>query len=139
MSAAMKEAFCLFDRDADGLIHAREIPMVILSLGVNLSEAQLSQMLEGREESLLTYDDFVKIAGAKCLSTDPEAELNKAFKRFDRDNNGTVSTGELKQVLLNLGEKLSEKDVSELIMTADPAQSGTINYKEFSALLCNKV
>lgn len=132
----MKEVFCLFDRDADGLIHINDIPTLIRSLGVNPTEQELMQMFKGKEDSSLTFDEFVKLVGPKCGSVDQQAELNKAFKTFDRDNNGTVSTGELKHVLLNLGEKLSEDEVTELMAVADPNQSGNIKYKEFVAQLC---
>ncbi|XP_055388848.1 calmodulin-like [Condylostylus longicornis] len=138
MSAAMKEAFCLFDRDADGLIHARDIPTVIRSLGVHVSDTDLNSMLNGKEEMMFSYDAFVQLAGGRCSSTDQVAELTKALKTFDRDNNGTISAGELKHVLLNLGEKLNEADVEELLRAADPQNTGNIRYGEFAVLLSGK-
>lgn len=133
----MKEAFCLFDRDADGFIQAREISTVIRSLGINLSDTEFCGMLKGKEETMFSYEEFAKLVGDRC-SVAQDEELNKAFKIFDRDNNGTVSARELKHVLLNLGEKLSEAEVDELISVADPHKAGTVKYKEFVALLCGK-
>lgn len=135
-TSTMKEAFCLFDRDADGMIHVRDFPLVIRSLGVNPSEQELEQMLGDKE--MLTFNDFVNIAGSKCANVDQEAELNKAFKMFDRESDGTVSTSELKHVLLNLGEKLTEVEVEELLVLADPSKKGKFKYTEFITRLCQK-
>lgn len=38
---------------------------------------------------------------------------------FDKDGNGFVSAAELKHVMTNLGEKLSDEEVDEMIREAD--------------------
>jgi hypothetical protein len=50
---------------------------------------------------------------------DHEEELREAFKVFDKDGNGFVSAAELKHVMTNLGEKLSDEEVDEMIREAD--------------------
>jgi Ca2+-binding EF-hand superfamily protein len=37
----------------------------------------------------------------------PELEFRKAFGIFDRDGNGSISPSELKQVMINLEQKLT--------------------------------
>jgi len=39
----------------------------------------------------------------KTQDGDPDAELREAFKVFDKDGSGTISTQELKQVMASLG------------------------------------
>ena len=43
--------------------------------------------------------------------TDTEEELIEAFKVFDRDGNGFISAAELRHVMTNLGEKLTDEEV----------------------------
>jgi calmodulin len=43
--------------------------------------------------------------------TDTEEELIEAFKVFDRDGNGLISAAELRHVMTNLGEKLTDEEV----------------------------
>jgi Ca2+-binding EF-hand superfamily protein len=50
---------------------------------------------------------------------DHEEELREAFKVFDKDGNGFVSAAELKHVMTNLGEKLTDEEVDEMIREAD--------------------
>ena len=47
--------------------------------------------------------------------TDSEEELKEAFKVFDKDGNGFISASELRHVMTNLGEKLTDEEVDEMI------------------------
>lgn len=81
----------------------------------------------------------------KMKDTDSEEEIKEAFKVFDKDGNGFISSAELKHVMTNLGtwspavraaltapgEKLSENEVNEMIREADVDGDGQINYEEF--------
>lgn len=51
--------------------------------------------------------------------SDGEAELKEAFRVFDRDGNGMISAAELKYVMTNLGEKLSNEEAEEMVREAD--------------------
>ena len=42
----------------------------------------------------------------------------EAFKVFDKDGNGFVSAAELRHVMTNLGEKLTDEEVDEMIREA---------------------
>jgi calmodulin len=46
---------------------------------------------------------------------DAAKEMRDAFKVFDKDNKGEVSTSELRAVLTSMGEKLTEEEVSSCI------------------------
>ena len=51
---------------------------------------------------------------------------------FDRDGNGLIDRSELKLVMQELGEKLSEEDIDEMIEEADTNNDGFIDYEEFA-------
>lgn len=59
---------------------------------------------------------------------DPEEELRQAFSVFDKDSNGYITRDELKHVMTNLGEKLTDAEVAEMIREADVDGDGQINY-----------
>ncbi len=65
----------------------------------------------------------------KIQDTDTEEEIREAFKVFDKDNNGFISAAELRHVMTNLGEKLTEEEVEEMIREADVDGDGQINYE----------
>lgn len=45
-------------------------------------------------------------------NTDTEEEIREAFKVFDKDGNGFISAAELRHVMTNLGEKLTDEEVN---------------------------
>ena len=57
-----------------------------------------------------------------------EEELKQKFKLFDKDGNGLIDRDELRDVMIELGEKLSEEDIEEMIQDADKNGDGLIDY-----------
>ena len=56
--------------------------------------------------------------------------MSIANEVFDRDGNGFISAAELRHVMTNLGEKLTDEEVDEMIREADVDGDGQINYEE---------
>ena len=54
---------------------------------------------------------------------------------FDKDGNGQISRDELREVMTQLGEKMNEEDINEMIEDADKNGDGMINYEEFVAYM----
>ena len=60
-----------------------------------------------------------------------EAEIKSIFKVYDMDGNGFISADELKHMMMQLGEPLTDAEVDEFIRVADVDKDGQINYEEF--------
>nr|2KN2_A Chain A, Calmodulin [Glycine max] len=69
------------------------------------------------------------------MDTDAEEELKEAFKVFDKDQNGYISASELRHVMINLGEKLTDEEVEQMIKEADLDGDGQVNYEEFVKMM----
>ena len=69
---------------------------------------------------------------------DSEEELIEAFKVFDRDGNGFIRAAKLRHVMTNLGEKLMDEEVDEMIREANDDGDGQINYEEFVKMMMTK-
>lgn len=48
---------------------------------------------------------------------------------FDKNKDGLISSKELRHVMTNLGEKLSEEEVDDMIKEADLDGDGMVNYE----------
>lgn len=83
----------------------------------------------------MQWKDFEAWITKKLSSYNPEAELVKAFKVFDRNNDGTIAADELGQVMKALGELLTDEEVNQMLKDADPGNSGRIQYANFAKLL----
>ena len=62
----------------------------------------------------IDFPEFLSIMAKKMKDTDTEKELLEAFEDFDRDGNGLISAAELRHVMTNLGEKLTDEEVAEI-------------------------
>merc|ERR1719236_202234 len=67
----------------------------------------------------IDFAEFLSLMSKKMKDADSEEELMEAFKVFDKDGNGFISAAELRHVMTNLGEKLTEEEVEEMIKEAD--------------------
>ena len=65
----------------------------------------------------------------KIKDTDNEDEIREAFRVFDKDGNGFISAAELRYVMTNIGEKLTDEEVDEMVQEADIDEDGQINYE----------
>lgn len=65
----------------------------------------------------------------KIKDTDTEEEIRDAFRIFDKDGNGLISANELKQLMANLGEKLTDEELDEMMREADLNGDGHIDYE----------
>ena len=64
----------------------------------------------------IDFPEFLSPMARKMKNTYTEEELIEAFKVFDRDGNGLISTAELRHVMTNLGEKLTDEEVNVQIL-----------------------
>lgn len=138
----IKEAFALFDRDGDGHITANEIGIVMRSLGQNPTEADLHDLMEEVDTDKsgnLDFSEFLAMMRRKYKQMeDTQESVKEAFKMFDKDGDGFITSDELKYVMTNLGEKLTEEEADEMLREADTNGDGVINYEEFIVMMTRK-
>ena len=60
---------------------------------------------------------------------DGEMEIKEVFRVFDKDSNGFISAAELRLIMSNLGEKLTDEEVDEMIRKADIDGDGQVSYE----------
>uniref|UniRef100_A0A2N9I8E3 Calmodulin n=1 Tax=Fagus sylvatica TaxID=28930 RepID=A0A2N9I8E3_FAGSY len=136
-----KEAFSLFDKDGDDCITTKELGTVMRSLGQNPTEAELQDMVNEVDvdrSGTIEFSEFLNLMARKMKDSDSEEQLKEAFRVFDKDQDGFISAIELRNVLTNLGEKLTDDEVDEMIREADADGDGQINYEEFVKVMMTK-
>ncbi|XP_046679019.1 neo-calmodulin-like isoform X2 [Homalodisca vitripennis] len=139
--AEFKEAFMLFDKDEDGTITMAELGVVMRSLGQRPSETELRDMVNEVDQDgngTIEFNEFLQMMSKKMKGADGEDELREAFRVFDKNNDGLISSTELRHVMTNLGEKLSDEEVDDMIKEADLDGDGMVNYDEFVTILTSK-
>ncbi|KAG0492728.1 hypothetical protein HPP92_006126 [Vanilla planifolia] len=129
-----RETFSLFDMDGNGCITVDELATIMQSLGQNLTEEELKSMInevDDNRNGTIEFVEFLSLMSRQIKETDAEEELKEAFNVFDKDRNGFISASELSNVMMGLGEKLTDEEVSQMIKEADLDGDGQVNYDEF--------
>jgi len=113
---------------------------ILRSMGLNPTNDEVSELFSSNSSDGSTIDagGVVKAAAGfetKMKGEDQLAVLKEAFSVFDKEGGGKISAAELRHILSNLGEKVDEDEVEEMMAEADADGSGYIDYKEFVAVL----
>ena len=134
----LKEAFSMFDNDADGKITVVELGKVMEKLGQKLSRSELEKMISKIDKNgagSINYKDFKTMMQVQLEQKSTDDEIRQAFELFDKDKDGKISPKELKEVMQSLGENLTDQDVKDMIFEADQNGDGCINFNEFKRMM----
>ncbi|XP_066316287.1 calmodulin-like protein 4 [Miscanthus floridulus] len=137
---AFQEAFSLFDKNGDGCITMEELAAVTRSLGLDPSDQELNDMMSEVDtdgNGIIDFQEFLSLIARKMKDGDGDEELKEAFEVLDKDQNGFISPVELRTVMTNLGEKMTEEEVEQMIREADTDGDGQVNYDEFVLMMKN--
>ncbi|CEP01202.1 EF-hand domain-containing protein [Plasmodiophora brassicae] len=130
----IKEAFSLFDTDHSGTIDAKELQAAMRALGFDVKKDEIRRMLsevdsDGSGE--IEFNEFVRLMTGKMSQRDTKEEVMKVFQLFDADNTGFITFRNLKRVCQELGEKLTDEEIQEMIDEADRDNDDQISPDEF--------
>ena len=78
---------------------------------------------------LIDFPEFIGMFERHRHERSTEEEVIDAFTVFDKEGNGYISAMELRHVMTNLGEKLQDDEIDEMVRAADMNGDGQINYK----------
>ncbi|XP_053380399.1 uncharacterized protein LOC123564203, partial [Mercenaria mercenaria] len=139
--AEFKEAFHLFDKDGSGTISTKELGIVMRSLGETKSDAELEKIIaqvdvDGNGE--IDFDEYLEMMASRMSYTGSADQIREAFKVFDKENKGYLTVDELRHIMTNLGERLEDEEVDEMISIVDADGNNQIDYEEFTQMLAQK-
>ncbi|KAH9475923.1 Myosin regulatory light chain cdc4 [Psilocybe cubensis] len=127
-----KEAFALFDKRGTGAVPRETLGDLLRALGQNPTQAEVAEIVAAAPRDV-DYKTFLTILnrpdGFKPAGT-PE-EFIRGFQVFDKEGNGFIGAGELRYVLTQLGEKMTDEEVDELLKGVQVGADGNVNYESF--------
>ncbi|GMH68284.1 hypothetical protein TL16_g04892, partial [Triparma laevis f. inornata] len=64
-----------------------------------------------------------------------DEEIWDAFQAFDLDKNNFVGAAEIRHVLINIGETVTDEEVDEMIRMVDTDGDGQVGFEEFFGMV----
>lgn len=84
----------------------------------------------------IKFEEFLQLLSRHYKESDENMdELEKSFKMFDKNGDGTITKEELREAMIKFGEKMSDDEISEMLEAADVNGDGVIDYNEFCQMM----
>ena len=134
----LQDVFDQFDKDKDGKISAKELENAMQSMGQTPTGEEINEMMREvdlNQDGKIDFDEFMSLMIKSSPDTQTEEEVINAFRVFDKEGNGLISSAELKHIMMTIGDKMTEEEADEMVNEADIDEDGMINYEEFCRLM----
>jgi calmodulin len=135
---AAKDAFKSFDKKSEDQIKVGDIEPAMKRLGHNIKPdwlEKIEHMIDSEGTGYVQFEEFCSIVEKKMRDDEDERELREMFRTLDKEKRGEVNTNELRWILKNLGDDLTEADIDDMIADVDTDGSGWVDYNEFCKLM----
>uniref|UniRef100_A0A672KER2 Calcium binding protein 1b n=1 Tax=Sinocyclocheilus grahami TaxID=75366 RepID=A0A672KER2_SINGR len=139
----LREAFKEFDKDKDGFIGCKDLGNCMRTMGYMPTEMELIELSQQINMNLgghVDFEDFVELMGPKLLAETADMigvkELRDAFKEFDTNGDGQISTAELREAMKKLlGQQvlphsiLLSSDLEDILRDIDLNGDGHVDFE----------
>ncbi|XP_029363618.1 calcium-binding protein 5b isoform X1 [Echeneis naucrates] len=142
----LHEAFVEFDKDKDGFISCKDLGNLMRTMGYMPTEMELIELSQNINMNLggrVDFEDFVELMTPKLLAETAGMiglkELKDAFREFDIDGDGSITSDELRNAMIKLlGEHTSKNEIDAVVREADNNGDGTVDFEEFVKMMSQK-
>ena len=130
----IKDAFSSFEED--GLL-PDELKTAMKTLGFDANNQEVLKILDkiDAKKGPLKFDDFMEVMVDKNADKDPEVEIKKAFKVLCEEGTEKITLKSLSKICADLGEKIGDEELQEMINEADKDQDDEVGEEDFLKIM----
>ncbi|XP_039277191.1 troponin C, isoallergen Bla g 6.0101 isoform X3 [Nilaparvata lugens] len=138
----LQKAFNAFDHDKKGYISCDMVGTILEMLGHKQTQSSLIDIIEQVDvdgSGELEFEEFCELASKFLVEEEDaeamEQELREAFRLYDKEGNGYITTDVLREILTELDPNISDDDLDMMIEEIDSDGSGTVDFEEFMEVM----
>lgn len=139
----LRWAFNVLDEDGSGTLEGNELEGLIQLVGDNPTQNEAKDLLKWLDtdgDGEISFEEFARAWWKRPVpvveAEEGHDELELAFRIFDADHDGRISSEELTEVFTNMGERLSPEEMDEFLGWLGLRDGGSINLVTFKSLPC---
>ncbi|KAH7378907.1 calmodulin, partial [Cadophora sp. MPI-SDFR-AT-0126] len=120
-----------------GVISLEELRVIMQCLGHKKTDLELRIFIRGvdtRGKGTIDFNDLTSMMASFLKKKASDCDIRQAFMVFDRDNDGVISSSELRFVMDIIGERLSDEQLKAMMKEADLDGDGAITCTYFTAV-----
>ena len=138
--ADMKNVWSVFDMEGKDQVSITELRTIMRALDVDVKDdyvlEQVRQMIDPENTKIITFDRLRIVMEDKMKETDTIEDLLVQLRKLDKDGDDKILSAEFKQYMKNLGNKMTDEELEEMMKEADPKGEGIIDINEFADRIC---
>ena len=130
-----REVFSLYASDEDETIFTTDLAKVTKCLGCHFTHEELENLtkeVDPKEYGVINFHQFLGMM-SQNLKPKPTMEdrCREVFRYFDVDGKDFITSSDLHQAMINLGEDLKKYDIEQMIKAAAIEEDGKVSFDEF--------
>merc|ERR1719186_235211 len=106
-----QEAFNQFDPDNSGLVATKELGNLLRFLGINPTKEELQDLtiqIDPHVSGYLKLPDLLDMMSRIILERNYDAQIEDAFRCFDKKGTGTIPRSDAQMLFENLGKSMKD-------------------------------
>ena len=136
-TARLQAVFKELDENQDGKLQYEEVLKgYTVFFGEDVAALEVKRLFELADidhSGEIDFSEFI-LATVNRNSLMQEEKLKQAFKFYDKDDSGSISTDEIKSVL-GVGKKISEEVWADVVREVDANGDGEVDFSEFKTMM----
>merc|ERR1711953_499838 len=141
----LKVCFDLFDTKKQEFLSGDDLGDIMRAMGFRPSEEELAELLHEVDEDgsgEIEFGEFCQLC-ATFLVEAPDMEtmkkeLKDAFRIYDKEGNGFITTETLRGLISELLAPLTEEELEGILEELDEDGSGSMDFDEFCEMMMTK-
>ncbi|CAG9330750.1 unnamed protein product [Blepharisma stoltei] len=139
----LEECFTLFDRNHNGYLDIQELSNALRAMGLDKSQSQVEKLLQSvdlHHRNEINIEEFSRLCGVtKPRPKITKQQLMRRIAKFDKDKNGFIEAGELRNLLRFNGDSVDEEHVEKILKDFDTNGDGKLSIEELAVGLLRRV
>ena len=135
----MINLWSVFAMENQDRVPISELRVLMRALDLDLDPTELAEVrkeIDPNNEGFIRFENLKKVMEGKLKEVDTYEDLIKEFQLLDKDGDGKIPAPEFKQYMKNMGSKMTQEQLDEMMKEADSKGDGSVDIEEFCQRLC---